>query len=117
MNKGDKVKPEYRSRWVAKEIKRKASLDLFAATPPWESKKLLFSLAVTRGIGCAVKGMEDFKIDFIDIKRAYFHADARRAVYVRLPPEMAVQGKCGRLLKSLYGTRDAPARRHSWQQS
>ena len=35
------------------------------------------------------------KIDFIDIKRAHFHAKARRAVYVRLPPEEAREGMVG----------------------
>ena len=44
---------------------------------------------------------------FVDIKRAVFNANARRAVYVVLSPEDAKEGMCGRLLKSLYGTRDA----------
>ncbi len=59
---------------------------MFAATPPLEAKKLLLSLAVTEGIGfkkgCKAKG---YKLDFIDVKRACFHAKARRLVYVRLP--------------------------------
>ena len=42
VNKGDKVNPEYRSRLVAKEIKRDVRSDLFAATPPLEAKKTLF---------------------------------------------------------------------------
>ena len=51
INKGDEVNAEYRSRLVAKEIKTDDRLDLFAATPPLESKKMLFSCAVTEGIG------------------------------------------------------------------
>jgi len=47
------------------------------------------------------------KIDFIDVRRAYFHAQARRPVYVELPPEDEKPGMCGRLNKSMYGTRDA----------
>ena len=47
------------------------------------------------------------KLDFVDIRKAYFNAPARRAVYVELPAEIAEPGMCGRLLKSLYGTRDA----------
>ena len=47
------------------------------------------------------------KLGFIDIRRAYFHAKARRRVYVQLPPEDAEPGMCGLLLKSMYGTRDA----------
>ena len=46
-------------------------------------------------------------MDFIDIRRAYFHANAIRDVYIELPPEDHEEGKCGKLLKSLYGTRDA----------
>ena len=47
--------------------------DLFAATPPLESKKILFSWAVNEGIGF-VKGnkKEGMKLDFIDVRRAYF---------------------------------------------
>ena len=50
MNKGDISNPEYRSRLVAKEIKKDKRQDLFAATPPLECKKLLFSMAVTKGM-------------------------------------------------------------------
>ena len=39
------------SRLVAKEIKADRRLDLFAAAPPLEAKKLLFSFAVTEEIG------------------------------------------------------------------
>ena len=81
---------------------------MFAATPPLEAKKMLFSLAVTEGAGyqtgCKERGM---KLDFIDIRRAYFHAKARRDVFIKLPEEDAEEGMCGKLLKALYGTRDA----------
>ena len=43
INKGDAENEEYRSRWVAKEIKMDKREDLFAATPPLEAKKMLFS--------------------------------------------------------------------------
>ena len=46
------------------------------------------------------------KIDFLDVKLAYFHAKARRDVYVRLPKEDVEEGKCGKMNKSMYGTRD-----------
>ena len=52
VNKGDDVNVEYRSRLVAQELKRLSwADDLFAATPPLEVKKLIFSMAVTEGIG------------------------------------------------------------------
>ncbi len=47
------------------------------------------------------------KLDFIDVRRAYFHAKARRDVYIELPDEEKEEGKCGKLMKSMYGTRDA----------
>ena len=43
INKGDSINPENRSRLVAKEIKKDIRNDLFAATPPLEAKKALFS--------------------------------------------------------------------------
>ena len=42
INKGDDLKPEYRSIFVAKEINRSPSDEMFAATPPLEAKKFLF---------------------------------------------------------------------------
>jgi len=42
INKGDRTNPDYRSRLVAKEIKRDNRTDLFAATPPLEAKKCYF---------------------------------------------------------------------------
>ena len=108
INKGDEENREYRSRLVAKEIKTDKRLDLFAATPPLEAKKSLFSFAVTEGIGFQSgdrKGGK--KIDFVDIKRAYFQADSIREVYVDLPEEDQSPGMCGLLGKSMYGTRDA----------
>ncbi len=41
-NKGDKEKPEYHCRSVAKEIKYDKREDLFAAPPPLAAKKMLF---------------------------------------------------------------------------
>ena len=102
INKGDNVNHEYRSRLVAKEIKMDKRLDLFAATPPLEAKKLLFSAAVTEDVGFHKGDKESgMKIDFIDISRAFFQADAIREVYVELPPEDAGQGMCAKLKKSM----------------
>ena len=81
INKGDKVHPDYRSRLVAKDFKRDKRKDLFAATPPLEAKKLLFSMAVTEGYGYLGEDEKNgMKIDFIDVRRAYFHAPALRRV-------------------------------------
>ena len=44
----------------------------------------------------------------LDAKKAHLHAMAERPIYVHLPPERARPGYCCRLVRSLYGTRDAP---------
>ena len=82
--------------------------DLFSATPPLEAKKMLLSWAVTEGIGCK-QGVREhgMNIDFIDVRRAYFHAKARRRVFVKLPEEDHEEGMCGMLIQAMYGTRDA----------
>ena len=106
INKGDKVHPNYRSRYVAKDFNNEKRLDLFAATPPLEALKILISLWMTQGIGWGTEKGE-MVTDFIDVRRAYFHARARRDVFVELPDEDSEPGMCGKLIKSLYGTRDA----------
>ena len=72
-NKGDVVHPNIRSRFVAREIAHDKDTAMFAATPPLEANKLLYSLAVTEGIGYfegdRAGGM---CLMFIDIKRAFF---------------------------------------------
>ena len=47
---------------------------------------------------------------YADVSRAYFYAKAFRPVYVRLSDEDRAEGDeqmCGRLVMSMYGTRDA----------
>ena len=46
VNKGDGENPNYRSRLVAQEF-RDGTPSLFAATPPLEAMKILFSLAAS----------------------------------------------------------------------
>ena len=110
INKGDVKEPELRSRLVAKEIKRDNRDDMFAATPPLEAKKALFSLAVTSEYGKrTARRKHKKKLLLIDVRRAYLYAAAKRDVYVVLPDEDASPGMCGKLMKSMYGTRDAAA--------
>lgn len=109
VNKDDKQNPKMRNRWVGREFKgNDARDDLFAATPPLEAKRSLIARA-----NCQ-KGVPQGKIKklgFIDIKKAFFHAKAKRLVYVALPEEFSAPGEfgkvCGRLNYSLYGTRNA----------
>eukprot|EP00974_Lingulodinium_polyedra_P047338 4542340-Lingulodinium_polyedra.AAC.1 len=53
---GDERHFEYRSRFVAKEIKRGKDGDLFAATPSLEAKKVLMLMAMIEIIGCGRGG-------------------------------------------------------------
>jgi hypothetical protein len=101
MNKGDRLHPDLRSRLVAKEFKRDNGTDLFAATPPLEAKKMLFSFATTEGIGYSVNRHNGMKLDFIDVRRAYFHAPCKRDVYIVSPEEDAEQGMCGKFEMSM----------------
>ena len=105
INKGDDQAPEYRSRLVAREVKRDRRQDMFAATPPLTSLRFLVSLCAS-----TQRKRRPFRMLFIDVKRAYFHAPVKRNLFVELPPEDRdpADGDCvGRLLKSMYGTRDA----------
>ena len=79
-NKGDKTNTDYRSRLVGREIKKDTRLDLFAATPPLETMKLLISKCA-RGQG----GRDPMRMAVIDIKRAYLYAAARREVSIGNP--------------------------------
>jgi len=73
---------------------------LFAATPPLEAKKMLMSMAVT-GIGHQGTHRRDGdKLEFIDVRRAYSHARARRLVYIKLPEEDNQEGMCGTALET-----------------
>ena len=68
---------------------------------------MLFSMVVTEGVGFERNDREGMKLVPIDIRRAFFHAEARRAVFVEIPQEDHEPGMCGQLLKSLNGARDA----------
>ena len=51
-----------------------------------------------------------FRIMYADVSRAYFYAKAVRLVYVKLSDEDKEEGdeaRCGKLLMSTHGTRDA----------
>ena len=104
-NKGDDENPNYRSRMVGREIKYDKRMDLFSATPPLETLKLLISMCARRQ-----NDARPCRMAIIDIKRAYFYAKARRPVFIEIPiedREEGEEGMIGQLQLSLYGTRDA----------
>ena len=104
-NKGDEETPNFRSLLVGREIKNGNRLDLFAATPPLETIKLIPAMCA-KGQG----GDQKRRLAVIDIKRAYFYAPSKRPTFIEIPSEdrqAGDEGKVGRLELSLYGTRDA----------
>ena len=83
VNKGDNNEPNYRSRLVATEIRASnPNVEMFAAMPPLEARKALFSLAATKS--AARKG-EVLKKGFIDVSKAYLLAKVKRGIYVQIP--------------------------------
>ena len=102
INKGDAANPNYRSRLVARELNTHKRDDLFAGTPPLEALKSILSIATSGNRG------EVIMVN--DVSRAFFHAKARREVFVQIADEDKLPGderRCGRLNYSMYGTRDA----------
>jgi len=124
VNKADDSNPYIRSRFVAKEIRRKSALtgddlgyEYFAAMPPLAALRMLLVLMVTSTLldldGNAIFRQDPYVLSFVDVKRAHFCAVATRDIYVELPPELGLgPAKVARLLKSLYGCRDAG---HNWE--
>jgi len=110
LNKGDEQRPAYRSRLVGRELKKWDPFmsGTFAATPPTESLRFMLSDFMTRRRS---KGRRCLMV--LDVSRAHFHPPATRELYIQLPDEDWEEGKVGRLLKTIYGTRDAAA---SWEQ-
>ena len=105
VNKGDSNHPDYRSRLVGKEINTEARLDLFAATPPLESLRIICSLCASNQ-SCP----DPYVIMSVDVKRAYFYAKSTRPIHIEIPIEDYEPGdedNVGMLNLSLYGTRDA----------
>ena len=103
VHKGEGV---HRSRLVAKDFRPKSRVGdiegLFAATPPLEMVKLLFAHAAVK----SAKGSPR-KVMLIDVSKAHLYAPISGDVFVDLPPERNVEGKCAKLLYTLYGMRTA----------
>ena len=105
VNKGDDEHPAYRARLCAKEVKAKDPYleGVFVPTPPIEGLRLLLSLSFT----AEDKKMESDCIMVLNATRAHWHSPANLA-----PEDLTEPGdskRCARLLKSMYGCRDAAA--------
>ena len=105
INKGDAIRKEYRSRLTVKELKAKYPMDsaeIFAATPPIECLRLIYSLTMSDPVE------DEIVLGFIDISRAHAHADISRKVYIWTPVDCGGKSRVKLLQMTLYGLRDAP---------
>lgn len=104
-NKGDDAAPDIRARLVACEVNNSRDDSYFASTPPLESMKILFSDYISRKY--APDGSH-LQISVVDVRKTYFNAEPVRNKHLSFPKEMGVpKGYCARLLRCVYGTRDA----------
>ena len=84
INKGDSLRPNYRSRLVCQETRGRSTNDVedwaatFAATPPYKAFKLQLSLMMT-GPRIQIEGDDDVLM-LLDISRAHLHSPLARAV-------------------------------------
>ena len=106
MRGGGVGKVDVRSRLVARDFKGKATEkrdDLFAATPPLEGLRMLWSKAAARGKRGKRRG-----ILVMDAKKAHLNPPCEEEVFIELLEEAgAGAGKCGRLKHWIYGMRPA----------
>ena len=96
---------DVRSRLVGRDFKPKGEKDnagIFAAMPPLEAKKMLFSRAASQVGQCKVK-----KLLFVDAVKAHINGKCDEDAYIELPEEVGVVGMCARLEYWLYGMRPA----------
>ena len=68
-NKNDINDPDVRCRLVAQEVNTFADESFYAATPPLEAKRLLFSQWSTE----QCRNVSDLQLSFVDVKKAYFY--------------------------------------------
>ena len=110
MNKGDDSNYNIRARVVGKEFKASNPMmeGTFAATPPLEALRFCLSRMMTKKMN--LKGeTRRFNMMVLDVSRARFHAPAIRELHIDLPEGDREEGMVGKLLRTLYGTRDAAA--------
>jgi Reverse transcriptase (RNA-dependent DNA polymerase) len=91
---------KFRARIVAKGFSERRGIDYFETFAPTVSLKsllVLLHLAASR----------DWEIRSIDIGNAYLEADLDTEIHMELPPEPGQPRRVVRLLKSLYGLKQA----------
>lgn len=109
-NKGDASNPDMRARLVACGVNKTGKEDEFyASTPPGEAKQALFSMYASRRNTILDDGTQvPMRLNFIDIKKAYFNGVPSRLIYMSLPPELGLPKHfVAKQTRCVYGTRDA----------
>lgn len=103
-SQGDDSHPQPRSRSIARELKScNRDYDLFVATPPIEFITYLISHAASRQYSSSATCLL-----LCGVKNAFLYAPATQPLYVELTSEALGPGEggmCGRIERSLYGTR------------
>jgi hypothetical protein len=93
----------YKSRLVVKGFRQRAGKDYkihetYAAVAKSMSFKILIALAARFG----------WIIYSLDVIGAFLNSDLKEAIYIALPDGFEQSGKCGLLLKTLYGLKQSP---------
>ena len=105
-NKGTEEHPTGKARLLAREFTSGDKRgELFAGTPGLMAMRTVTSRAMTR---CEVGARRSIKL--ADVKTAFLYGDAKRSLYVELPPEdpLAASGRyVGKLERAVCGTRGA----------
>ena len=123
VKKGDKVRCRHVAQECAGSDKRE---DLYAGTPLLSATRYLLSDSVSReASGNIKKGGTSLqsvtpgrrrsprKLMLVDIKRAFLHWYCTRSIYIELLESESEGGKyVAKLIRALYGIRDAPL---AWQ--
>ena len=98
----------YKARLVAKGYSQAKGLDCnetFAPVVKYKSLRIILALAT----------MFDYELNQMDVQTAFLDAAIKEDVYIELPEGYQRGGarKVGKLLKALYGIKEAP---HDWNE-
>lgn len=92
-----------RSRPVCCEVAHEKREDTFAATPPLKGIKILIHCNTSK----PPYGTRRRRLGRWDVSVAFFHAEIKEELYVRPPAGMRKPGWIWKLLRAMYGSRQA----------